>query len=279
MADIDRRTVEELVARYELEPKLDDLFVEGVFDREIIASALGPNGTRRAIYEIETVEILPALLAAHDLTEGNKQRVIALARELAHIEGDCSYICFVEKDLDHWLGKLEDTKRLQWSKYCDIETCFLSADFINQLMVITCKAKITNFNDFFDSLKATLSDLYAIRLADRKLSFNLCWISFESCLSIRGGLISLSRDEYVKRLLMKNGKSKKIEAFNDEIAQLITLINDGDCRDHIRGHDFVTILAWSISKLRGIKELASEIAVRRLLVSHARSIPEIAEGI
>jgi hypothetical protein len=278
MADIDRRTVEELVARYELEPSLDDLFVEGVFDREIIVSALGQQGARRAIYEIESVNILPSLLAAHNLTEGNKQRVIALARELSHIE-NCTYICLVDKDLDHWLGKLEDTKRLKWSKYSDIESCFLSADFVKLLMVITCKARIKNFNEFYDYLKSTLFDLYAIRLADRELSFNLSWIPFEACLSIHGDLISFSRDAYVKRLLIKNGKIKNILEFNNKVAQSVTLISDSDCRDRIRGHDFVTILAWSIRNLHGIKELASEIVVQRLLVSHARSIPEIVEGV
>lgn len=279
MTDIARRTIEELVVRYELEPTLDDVFVEGAFDRDVIASALGHEGVRRAIYEVVTVEVPSSLLADHGLTEGNKQRVIALARELAKIEGDCSYVCLVDKDLDHWFGELEATKRLRWSKYCDIELHFLSADFLKDLLVVTCKAHISDFDAFFEALTSTLSDLYAMRLADRKLSLNLRWIPFESCLSHRGGVVSLSMEDYVDRLLTANGKGKEKEKFQNEVAQFRIFLSGYDCRDHIRGHDFVDMLAWVIRRFRGVKELASNVAMQRFLVFHARSMPAIVEGI
>ena len=50
-----RRTISELLARYELEPSLRDVYVEGVFDREVITRCCdsGSDGVI-AVYEIDT---------------------------------------------------------------------------------------------------------------------------------------------------------------------------------------------------------------------------------
>lgn len=279
MTDICRRTIEELVARYELEPTLNDVFVEGIFDKDVIASVLDTKGIKRAIYEIETVEVPFTLLAAYGLTEGNRQRVIVLARELAKIKYNCSYVCLADKDIDHWLGGLEDIKRLHWSKYCDIELHFLSDGFLKNLLVVTCKARILDFDKFYKSLTSTLSDLYAMRLADRELSLNLRWIPFESSLSLQGCTISLSMKEYMDRLLIANGKGKEKAKFQLAVTRFSKRLVGQDCRNHIRGHDFVDMLPWVIRKFRGVKELASIVAIQRFFVSHAYSMPEIIENI
>ena len=278
MTGIARRTIDELAARYELEPELNDVFVEGVFDRDVLALVSDAEDGGRAIYEIETVEIPSDLLAAHGLTEGNKQRVIALARELAKIEGECSYVCFVDKDLDHWLGDLELTKRLRWSKYCAIELHFFSATFLRQLLVVTCKAKISNFDKFFEFITSALSDLYALRLADSRLSLGLRWIPFEPCLTYQKDVVSVSMATYVDRLLQASGRSKQKTKFLMEFSQCRDNFS-GDCRNHIRGHDFMDMLVWSIRQSRGLHQFASTVAIQRLFILSACLIPMIVEDI
>ena len=278
MTDIARRTIEELQARYELEPELEDIFFEGVFDREVISSALWPTGTGRAIYEIETVDVPSALLLAQALTEGNKQRVIALARELATVEGNCAYRCLVDRDLDHWFGDLEATRGLRWSTYCAIELHFLSADVLRDIVVVTCKARIENFDIFLDSLTHTLSELYAMRLSDRKLALSLRWPPFESCLSSDGDRVLFALNEYQDKLLQSNGKAKLKTAFAATAQQFRQGFSD-DCRHHIRGHDLVALLVWAIRKYRGIRELSSETALQRLLVLLARGVPGLREEV
>jgi hypothetical protein len=103
MTDDTRRQIVDLLARHELEPELDDVYVEGNFDKEILERIFSKRGIEnRVVYEIDTIEVPPSLVASHKLSDGNKQRVIALARELSVIEGDCSYRCLVDRDLDHW---------------------------------------------------------------------------------------------------------------------------------------------------------------------------------
>lgn len=278
MTELARRTIQELVARYELEPSLDDVYVEGTFDREVIASTFGTDTKGRAIYEIETVDIPLAILASHGLTSGNKQRVIALARELAKIRSKCAYVCLVDKDLDHWFGRLEAIDRLKWCPYCSIELHFFSIPILNDLLVITCNARIPSIDLLVHSMSGVLTELYLMRLADRYLSCDLRWIPFVSYLSSNETIVSLAADKYINSLLQSNGKFshktrflKAIEKFRPSVI--------GECRSHIRGHDFVELLAWSIRRFRGVRELASVMAVQRLFILTARSSPNIRQEI
>jgi len=278
MTDCDRWTIEELISRYELEPSLADIYVEGVLDKEIITNALGRNNAMRAIYPIETVNIPTSLLLSHGLSEGNKQRVIVLARELSRVKEQCTYICFVDRDLDHWFGQLEKISRLRWCRHCAIELHFLSIEYLQDILLVTCKARIADFSSFFESIIETLSDLYAMRLADRKLALCLRWITFERCLAINGSRISLALDIYLERVLLKNGKSRMKAVFMKEMTSF-RLRFEGDYRNHIHGHDFMNLLAWVVGHYRGLKIFASETALQRLLVLLARSLPCICDDI
>ena len=43
MFDIEKRTLEELLARYEFEPQLRDIYVEGEFDSDLLTASLAEN--------------------------------------------------------------------------------------------------------------------------------------------------------------------------------------------------------------------------------------------
>jgi hypothetical protein len=58
MSPDDRRTIEELIARYELEPTLRDIYVEGYTDALFFRWFLQKsNATNAIVYEIDCVEI------------------------------------------------------------------------------------------------------------------------------------------------------------------------------------------------------------------------------
>lgn len=278
MTDFARRSIPELIARHELAPELDDIYVEGVFDKELLTSAFGVGSAKRTIYEIDTVDVPFEVLDSNGLTDGCKQRVIALARELAKIDADCSYLCLVDKDLDHWFEAQEQIKRLRWTKYCSIELQFYTTDILRQLLVVTCKAHISDFDIFQKSMTSILSGFYALRLADRQLSYNLRWVSFDACLSVQGDVINFKLEDYVNRMLTANGKNKLIKDFMVAVDKYMTSFA-GDERNHIRGHDFIELLVWAIKKYRGIRELASEVALQRILILLAPSLKSILEEI
>lgn len=269
MTEFARRTISELLARYELEPELKDVFVEGIFDQEVIMSYFrGANHIDRMAYEINSVEVPSELLMKHGLTEGNKQRVIALARELSILPTECSYRCLVDKDLDHWFGTLEATPRLNWTEFSSIELNFFSDEILQAILVTTAKAKIVSWKKYNDSLIEILSGLYVLRLADRELSLSLDWLPITKCLSHKNNQIIFDFSRYIDRLLMKNKKNNLRGQFKTSVAEWTKKLS-GDYRNHIRGHNFVELLAWSVHSFQGIKEFSSQVAIQRLFVLFA----------
>src|SRR4029078_13326996 len=111
-----RRTVNDLITRYELEPGLRDIYVEGDFDRDLISECLRKKGADGvAVYAIDTVEILDSTLLSFGLTRGNKPETIALAKILSRLSDRVRYYCIVDRDLDHWFGDLERVRGLLWT--------------------------------------------------------------------------------------------------------------------------------------------------------------------
>lgn len=279
MTDFARRTINELLVRYELEPELQDIFVEGQFDQDVLTSYFrATKQVNRIVYEIDSVEVPVELLIKHGLTAGNKQRVIALSRELSGLPAECSYRCLVDKDLDHWYGPLESTARLVWTEYCSIELNFFSDEILHDVLINAAKTKITIWEEYTASMTSTLCGLYALRLADRQLGWNLKWLSIDRCLSHEKSRVDFDFPDYVDRLLKNNRKSHSKQQFETSVDQWMKKLV-GDHRDFIRGHDLFELLAWTVSKFRGIKEFSSPVAIQRLFVLLAPKASGLENGL
>ncbi len=78
MTSLPRRTLSEICTLYTLEPALNDIYVEGGYDQDLINHYFSSEGyLNKKAYSIEGVDISSEVLVKHGLTEGNKQRVIA----------------------------------------------------------------------------------------------------------------------------------------------------------------------------------------------------------
>lgn len=266
MTEIARRTTAELRARYELEPELKDVFVEGSFDQDVLQSWLRKtNQIDRIVYCIDSIDIPSDLLLRHGLSEGNKQRVIALAKELSTFPTGGAYRCVVDRDLDQWLNTFETVTGLIYTQYCSIELYFFSSDIVYEILVTTAKAKVNSWAEYFESLTNTLRYLFACRLAAREHGWALRWVPFDRSLKREESCVTLDNKDYLNRLLMANSRKSPDQAFISSIVAWKDRL-DGDPRTYIMGHDFVQCLAWSVNKFRGIREFANESALERLFV-------------
>jgi hypothetical protein len=275
--DLPRRELRELLAGYELEPSLRDVFVEGDFDRDVLARCAPDASSGHcgfAVYSIDSVNITNAQLADCGLTNGNKQRVIALARLLAATSSGNCYRCVVDRDLDHWFGPLEEARGLRWTHCASLEVYFYSEKRIRELLEVTCKCRIGDWREFLRSFEEVLLELYALRLADRALNWTLKWITFDRCLAPNGSRIAFDCDEYSNRLLAANNRVAARAEWCTQTASWRGRIA-GDPTLAIRGHDFVDLLVWVVVKFRGQRELAKRAAMERLLVLLGDRIPEL----
>lgn len=280
MSFIERRTVEELRARYELEPEIYDIYVEGTFDRDLFKHCLLPHaGATLVIYSIDAVDLPAALLYGAGLTEGAKQRVIYLARCLAS-SSDCvaKVRCFVDRDLDHWFGELEANKFLFWTRYCSIEAYFLTQPTLSSLLGNVLGCKIGDFGAYFAALQEVVRELYLMRLSDRELGWSMEWVALSRCLSKSGERIEIDSEDYIRKLLQKNSKMGELEAFKDTLSKWRP-IAIGDHRLTVRGHDLVDIIAWTVQKFGGYRQMADPIAIERSLIAMSPSVNDLCSDI
>lgn len=276
MTDHLRWTISELQARYELEPNLSDVYVEGAFDRDVLSNVPKLKQAGNTFYEIDAVDVPASILEKYGLTLGNKQRVIALARELDVLGTSKRPICLVDKDLDHWFGPLEATAILRWTKYCSIELHFLEGELVREVLISAGHIKVKDFDTLYESLASTLRVLYALRLADRQCSMEMKWVALKKYLVRDGDMIIFAVDKYATALLATNGFSERRDEFNTVVSSWLDRLV-GDVRQYSRGHDFQTVLAWIIREFKGLKDFASEPAIERLFVLLARSADTLAE--
>ncbi len=274
MTDLPRWTISELKVRYDLEPGLDDIFVEGYFDKEVITEYIKGRFPRRVIYEIDSVDVSRDLLTKHGFTKGNKQRVIVLARELAAMPGTSNLVLLVDRDLDHWFGALEEVGGLVWTEYSSLEMYFFSDQYLVRILLTLSKAQIVDWSAFYESFVGALRALYAIRLAERQLSLSLVWLLPDRCLEIDGSAIILRSNEYIDRILNKN-KQQKSKALFMDVWNLWQTKLVGDPRGYIHGHDFIDLLAWAIRNFRGLRVFSDGEPLYRVLIAEASRNAEL----
>jgi len=275
-----RRTIEELSARYFLEPELEDIIVEGEFDRDVLNMVLSEQEDCRAVYEIDTIHVESELLVSYGFSSGNKQRVIALANELAKAcSEECKYICMVDKDIDHWIGTLGDVRNLKWSKYTSLDAHFYRQGTTKRLLVACGKAQVEDFPRLFWSMGHVLCSLYRIRVAGAILDFTFRWPDFTKSLSIEAGELRFDLDGFKRKLLQNSGLSKRAADLNAKLQELEGAMEGQDIRDRIRGHDLIDVMAWVLRKTKGVREFSTSSAISRLLVLEAPRVAEIYDEI
>ena len=274
MSDENRWSISELQARYQLEPQLADVFVEGTFDREVLSRAFGYAAQPHVFYEIDVVDVSANTLAKHGLTSGNKQRVIALSRELNTVPAESQVLCLADRDLDHWFGPLEESKRLRWTLYCSIEGHYLTTEVIRDILVTTGRARIKKLETFVESMCGVLKCLYCLRLADREIGLAMKWVALKKYLTRNGDSIIFDTERYITALLNANTKTVNKDDFTNSYA-LWTQKLDCDTRNASRGHDYCDLIAWAMTEFGGLKEFGTTIAVTRLFVLLSSSIKTI----
>lgn len=265
MSEIPRRNIQDLQAKYVLEPVIKDVYVEGVFDKDIINTWCRKNNDdSMVVFNIDVIDVPENILRKHSMTEGNKQRVMALAKELEGL-GSNSYSCLVDRDLDHWFDAIETIPRLSWTEYCSLELYFFNEDLIKDILIDVSNAKISlaAWPKVYSSFVNVLKVVYSIRLADCELAMNLSLLELDKFLSVRKGEVFFEKNDFVVRTLNKNSKMKHKAEFTECYEKWESVLK-GDPRLYIRGHDYVELLAWMVKGFKGIKEYQSEKTIERI---------------
>jgi len=245
-----RRTIEELIVRYDLEPELCDLYVEGARDKKIFEWFLKRTGCKSVmVSEIDSIDIEESLIKELNLQSGNRDRVIALAIELERcIQKDAQFLlCVADSDFDFLLGRKYEPLYLQYTDYTSVELYFFSEYILEKLLTLGVQCVPCKITELLDNFIGVLQEVFLIRAANEKLGWGLHWMCFTNCCKIKDNLVIFDKKEFIKRYLSKNGRLKNIKKFIEVYDQL-SAIKVKIYKYRIRGGDYINLLGWYISK-------------------------------
>lgn len=253
--NIPRRKLNEVMIRYKLEPGLDDVYVEGRSDKQLLDKAFKELKINRPVYEIDTVDITDEVLEKYGFTRGEKQEVIALCGEL-NID-DISDIRFlVDADMDKHLNTLLEKNGLVYTKYCDLEGAFLSNDMVRELVCDAGGVNCKDWDETFESVEETVKSIFALRLALKELGHATAFPSISKSLVKTGQTVSVDIVNLALRAnvhpLPQSDVEKKAGEKHSAFAGL-------EARQAGRGHDYIQVVEWLIKKLNGNKGIAESL--------------------
>ena len=263
-AEIDRRTIDDLIVKYTLEPSLRDIFVEGEFDRDLLNWVLKQlNCQDVVVFEIDSVEILQPILDSYGYTSGAKQRVLSLGRSLERQFGpDIPYIrCVVDADCDRILGTVLDRPYLILTDYASMEAYLMDEHHLGKILglVLGCDIDPTVWINRYSPI---LNEVFLIRSANEMLGLGLPIADVTRCCSFPNDNPEFDNDDFINRCL--NASRNNVWARKDELRSAIEKLRPSlksDFRHQGHGHDFVALLRWSCAGAARKRGLQNDEAV------------------
>lgn len=246
------RTVSELVVLYELEPKVRDVFVEGITDKTLLEQFFDRSGIKGVnVYEISSVSILYEEFVEKALPDNNRSRVMVLAERLFE---ECSQdleqrvVCVADLDFDALYGRQVTQPLLLFTDFVAVELYAFSVSAVKKFCSIVLKKPSIDAAAILDALEAPLRSLFLIRAIACELNLNVQMLAIEKNCEVSKSKVCLDVASYVQKLLNKAARPSDHQKFADRISALVAQV-PSDARLAIHGHDYVDLLRYYLVKV------------------------------
>ena len=242
--DSDRKTIDELVSEYRYHPEFRDIYVEGQWDVRLIRWILKERRLHDvALYDIDAVHIPFTMLTKYGLSEGKKQRVVALAYELQDKLSDIRQVtCISDRDYDHLLGNEYSSPLLLMTDFCCQESYLLNEHVFDKFITLVIRNYPFDSPRLIGELLPTLQELHLMRATNISLDFNMEWLPLNKCCDYKAHTLTFMEDVFIERYLSKNGKVSQRGQFLAKLDELrLRLLPDA--RHHVSKADLFFLLA------------------------------------
>ncbi|TSA25611.1 MAG: DUF4435 domain-containing protein [Ignavibacteriales bacterium] len=251
--EIPTRKLDELIAKYTLVKEIRDIYVEGIADRAILEWYFQKtNKINVVVYEIQTVEIPEAVLQKHGLNyKCNRSKIIALSTELlTTIQNSQNVLCIIDKDFSHIIReKASENNILKLTDYTCMEMYFFCKEIIEKFITLVLHGLIFSSDQVLVFSQLILPKVYAIRLTNKKLGWNLTWVDVWKDIDLSRDHFGFDEQHFLQRYLMANSRICELSVFNQEMG-LVKNNLPKDPRDAIHGHDFIDFLCAIVQKYK-----------------------------
>lgn len=244
-----RRSIPELITRYRLHPELQDIYVEGETDRDLVTWALTELGLRDSrVYPASIIDVDPALLAKYNLTHGARSQIIVLAKELEdNIPADARAIGIVDRDYDAILGRKIESPFFRTTDYGSIELYTFEETTLGKFLSLVLGAPSVDPRTTLSNLTDPLKELALIKAARQVLALVCPLVDFRKYLRIDDDRVLFDRGRFIRNSLIAAALGKRETSLLAKIEELRPRL-PADPRQYINGHDFIDILTWYFGK-------------------------------
>jgi hypothetical protein len=252
MPQIDiRRRLEEILARYELEPSLKDLYVEGSNDCSLVRWFLQKKGKRDIhVYQIDTVELPSNLFQKSKLNEGSNHNKIILLSEILSGRFSSRKLkvrCIADADYDRYLKICRQNYLLDYTDYTCMEMYLFNNVCIGKFLNFVLSNFPISAQKLVLQLSTILQRIFLMRLANEKLIWNMSCVDLKGYTSWNGKRIKFDEKQFLRSYLMKNRKISKIDDFQATVKEFEGQLQS-DVRHNISGHDFTYLFFLTLKR-------------------------------
>lgn len=248
----EKRTLDELFALYELEPTLTDIYVEGATDKAIIEWFLERQSVSGVnVYSIDLIDISNMVIQKHGLnTRSNRSKIVALSAELySQLQERITVLCIADRDFEDYIPKVTPHPLLCFTDGNSMETYIFNEPCLRKFTSLVLGGFALSPRELLQCLEGILRKVYAMRLANEVLGWNMKNLDFTRYVSLIGKRVEFDEKGYIRAYLQKNGKWSYRQRFLDNVNECVRNLSS-DCTRSARGHDLSELLHHLIRRLR-----------------------------
>lgn len=242
---IPRKTIDEVKARLEFEPKIREIYVEGAYDRDFLQWVVGKLGlTDIRVYPISSVEVPASLLATLRLTSGERQRVQAMASMFEdHVNLHGQILFFMDADLDYILERADYSVPLCLTSGTCTEMIFWRKSVLEKFFSMNLgsqqpAASAENLMRFVEPIAIPIFLLRTVREV-----LNKRWELIDLEKAIEKGK-SFSFQEYCEKVAHKNNDFEFInKSLSNELEKIQPQADQLGISKKMHGHDVMAIVS------------------------------------
>ena len=263
-----RRTIQEIIAIHQLEPKLRDVYVEGNNDCQLITWFFGEiRNVNIVILAIALIEVPDELVENHGLNTGsNRSRVIALAYELHESGISASKVkCIVDLDFEPYMPLKRKVPLIEFTDYNSMESYLFNSRTIDKFLHLVIKGFPLNGDSVLARLSTVALRLFAIRLTNEMLQWCMKWVQPRKYISYDEDTFEFDEEGFLVSYLNTNVRAKELHAFVEKLNEVTARLRDSILFS-ARGHDLTYLFFLLVKSIKkGCKFTDPEIFERAFL--------------
>jgi hypothetical protein len=256
---IPKRRIEELVSRWKLEG-LRQVVVEGSTDFRMLGLIMKKDGCPAGLQKldrlpIDLVEVPDSMLAKHQLTSGNKQKIIAFGREIEALGQMMGFRGVVDRDLDTVRDRDFSSPSVRYTDFCCMESYMWQPDVLRQVLhQFSCEETFPS-NDavaaLFDSISEACKQIFAVRVVhDKKPEWMLEIHHSDASLGMVDGKLQLDLSKYLHQC---KPRREQREEFEKEVQKSVGDLAGVAVENALHGHDLLWLLEYVVKNCTSAK--------------------------